>query len=149
MWENFGPREYSKTINTYKDPDKKYYVGYINHGVLDTVEVNVDMLYIASNTHNSKFAILSLKVFKNKLCKLLNIYRSIPTGYVQKEYIQDNIFDAKVAYLNIQSLNKDIESIMESFALEYPHVYLSKMQNYNGTRSYVSPSYEDYLRKGN
>lgn len=42
MIECFGPIEYRKTINTYKDPDKKYYVGYVKNGKLETIEVRVD-----------------------------------------------------------------------------------------------------------
>lgn len=154
MIECFGPIEYRKTINTYKDPDKKYYVGYVKNGKLETIEVRVDSVYINVTFHHTnhdfRFVKLNFKTFKNKLCKILNISSFIfYDEYIETGYIQDNKFDAKVAYLKIQSLNNAIDNVLDDFALEYPDVYLSKIQNYRGSRSYRSPSYEKHLTKGN
>ncbi len=149
MREVWGGGSYTQTINSF-DSNKSWFIAFNNRGRLDVREVQVSKVE-EDDYMNISRVIVKIKTltYKNKLHKFLHIktYIFVPyEEYMDPKYIKESEFEAKIAYLQIQSINDGVDDLLTSFALEYPDVYLNKIQNYKGSRSYNIPTYEKYLK---
>ena len=148
-----GPITYKQIQGSKFIRDKPYYVSYMNGSVLESVKVFTQSTHekTSYNISPNFYLKLNLPVLTNKwiyrIFRIKKIKYVLLDQYIPEEYIREDDFASKVAYLNIRSkMSDEIDAYIDAFAIKYPDVYLSKIQNYNGFRSSSSPHYEEFLR---
>lgn len=161
-----GPSEYYKRgFNSEFKKDTPYYVALVNkNNELITVKVYIESLYeedsmpgFYSNNKPSNRMLAKLFIPQSYYKSFMHKWFNKPSTkyefldeYIYVQFIKPTELEAKMAYLNVMSNANAtyfpaINQLSDEFALEYPDLFLNKMQNYKGLRISHPPKYQYVL----
>ena len=154
----YTPRGHKKGF----EKDIEYFVAYIDtDGDIKTTKVKIEQLYSESSPVPDRTPRWYIKLFIPQPYHKSFIHRwfdkvdykyEFDDELINFEYIAPTEQEAIINYFNIMSNRHQIfadtyQKNLDTFADEYPEIYLNKIQNYKGLRCSHPPHYEAFMNK--
>ena len=146
-------------INGFK-PDTIYYIAYIDSNKeVKALPVKLEQIYIESSPYSNhkRFFLTKLylpqyyyKSFMHKWFNKESVKYILDTGpYISTEYLANTSQEAIINLLSItksphKGIKNIINKILDTFADNYPDIYLDKIQNYSGMTCSHPPYIKGY-----